>query len=46
MFDDSEAKILRNEEICKKWKHKLTAKTSLITKIFNLEYKQDAIKSF
>ena len=44
IFDNSEekieAKILRNEELCLSENHKLTAKTSLIVKRFNLEYKQ------
>ena len=44
IFDNSEekieAKILRNEELCESENHKLTAKTSLIAKRFNLEYKQ------
>ena len=44
IFDNSEekieAKILRNEELCSSEYHKLTAKTSLIAKRFNLEYKQ------
>ena len=41
IFDYSEEKIeaniLRNEELCSSENHKLTAKTSLITKRFNLE---------
>ena len=41
IFDNSEEKIeaniLRNEELCKSENHKLTAKTSLIAKRFNLE---------
>ena len=44
IFDNSdekiEAKILWNEELCSSDNHKLTAKISLITKGFNLEYKQ------
>ena len=44
VFDDSEAKILRNEELCSSENHKLTSKTSFITKRFNQEYKKDAIK--
>ena len=39
-----EAKTLRNEELCSSENHKLTAKTSLITKRFNLEYKQRCYK--
>ena len=41
IFDNSEEKIeaniLRNEELCSSENHKLTAKTSFITKRFNLE---------
>ena len=48
IFDNSEekieAKILRNEELCSSENHKLTAKTSLIAKRFNLEYKQRCYK--
>ena len=44
IFDNSEekieAKILRNDELCSSENHKLIAKTSLIAKRFNLEYKQ------
>ena len=39
-----EVKILRNEELCYSENHKLTAKTSLITNRFNLEYKQRCYK--
>ena len=48
IFDDSEenieAKILRNDELNESENHKLTAKTSLITKRFNRSITKDAIK--
>ena len=49
IFDNSEkkkieARILRNEELCSSETHKLTAKTSLIAKRFNLDYKQRCYK--
>ena len=48
IFDNSEEKMkkkmLRNEELCSSKNHKLTAKTSLITKRINLEYKQRCYK--
>ena len=48
IFDNSEemieAKTLRNEELCLSENHKLTGKTSLIAKRFNLEYKQRCYK--
>ena len=48
IFDNSEEKIeekmLRNEELCSCENHKLAAKISLITKRFNLEYKQRCYK--
>ena len=50
IFDNNEekieTKILRNEELCESENHKLTAKTSFITKRFNLEYKQRYYKSY
>ena len=42
--EKNEAKIIRNEELCSSENHKLTAKTSLITERFNLEYKQRCYK--
>ena len=44
IFDNIEKKMLRNEELCSSENHKLTAKTLLISKRFNLEYKQRCYK--